>query len=81
MSVGTLSPLVKVEAYSPSDTTVFDEASRAILIAADGAVAVRMMQDGPTVTIANLIGGIWHPMRCIQILATGTDASTVYVGR
>ena len=79
-NVGTISGLRRFEAVTPTDGTTIEE-TRAILIETTGPVRVRGEGDAAPVTIPVLVGGVWHPMRVVEILDTGTTATTVYAGR
>lgn len=78
--IGALNGISRIEAVTPSDSTDI-VSTRAILIESDGAVAVIPAGQTTSVTLPNLLGGVWHPMQVTRVLATGTDASTVHVGR
>ncbi len=78
---GMLNGLRRFEAYTPADGTTI-EVTRAIFIETTGDVAViGEHSDESSVIIPGLLGGMWHPMRVVEILATGTDAATVIIGR
>lgn len=80
MSIGSLVSGKRFEAVTPHDTNDI-EVTRAVFIETTGDVAVLGEHDNVSVTIPGLLGGVWHPMSVKRILASGTDASTVYVSR
>lgn len=61
-------------AVTPSDVTVFN-VCRSVYIGAQGALAVRMA-DGMTITFPVVPVGVF-PIQVDQVLATGTDASSI----
>ena len=77
---GALVGLRKFVSVTPHDSTDI-EVTRAIYVESTGDVAVIGEHDTVAVTIPGLFGGVWHPMRVTRILDTGTDATTVIVGR
>lgn len=77
---GLIIGLSRFEEVTPNDDTDI-EVTRAIYLAASGDVAVIGELDSSAVTIPDLVGGVWHPMRVKRILDTGTAASAVLVGR
>jgi len=69
----------KFENITPHDTNELGGLTRGILLEEDGAVTLTCVATGEDVTIPNLAGGILHPIQTNKILATGTDASAVFV--
>jgi hypothetical protein len=64
--------------HVPSDTTVIEPLTRAILTATSGAVAVEYA-DGTQHVIGDMASGVMHPMQVRKILATGTAATGIRV--
>lgn len=60
---------------TPSDSTVLP-ATRALYIGVTGNVAVKMADDENTITFSNVPVGIF-PIQVIQVLSTGTTASSI----
>jgi hypothetical protein len=78
--IGDIGSIVAISAETPSDTVDLAHPCRAIYVESTGAVAFIDWSNN-SVTLPGLAGGVWHPIAAKRILATGTDASTVYVGR
>lgn len=76
-----VSPLTNYVSVSPSDTDQLPFVARSILIGTDGTIAIVQPdgteQDFPATVLAV---GIWHPMRVLQIMATNTTATNIWVG-
>ena len=60
----------------PSDTIEIPLRPRAIVVGTSGNLAV-VDGLGVTTIIPNLVAGIFHPIRPVRILATGTTASNI----
>ena len=67
------------ENITPNDSADLRGLTRGILLEEDGALAIQNPANNESVTIPNLAGGIIHPIQTKRILATGTDASAVFV--
>lgn len=77
---GPLNGIRRLEAITPNDSTDI-EVTRGVLLESDGPLAVIAEGDSSSIVIPALTGGVFHPLRVTRILATGTTAATVYVGR
>jgi hypothetical protein len=65
---------------TPSDDTDLAlGATRAIILGADGDVAV-VYPNGMTDTLVGLLGGVVHPIQVLRIKATGTTATSIKAG-
>jgi len=68
------------ESITPNDSTLL-ETTRGVYIGGEGTLAVLFENDSVSVTLIGLAVGVWHPMRVKKILATGTTATEIRVGR
>lgn len=73
-------PIREVISITPHDATDY-VGYRAIYQETTGDVTVDLALGGTNVTIPGLVGGIWHPMAVTRVYDTGTDATTVLLGR
>jgi len=72
------------EAVTPNDDadipgvggTLKRGATRAIMVGVSGDLAV-VMASGRTVTWPALAAGVFHPISCTRVLATGTEAENI----
>ncbi len=64
--------------HTPSDTSVIEPLTRAVLVSVSGAVAVEYA-DGAQHVIGNLAEGIMQPLQVRRILSTGTTATGISV--
>lgn len=78
-NLNELYPTRNVENITPNDSTEFNRC-RCVLLGVAGDLAIQN-EDGTTTTIVGLAAGIWHPMSTKKILATGTTATNICVGR
>lgn len=74
--------LVHLWAVTPSDTTVFSPATRALYVGGAGNVAVVGEQDSESgaVTFVGVPAGTWLGVSVQQVLATGTTATDIVAG-
>lgn len=73
-------PIASSVAVTPNDSVDLSEGvCRSIYVGSSGALAVQY-ENGQTDTLVNFAAGIWHPMRVIRVLATGTTATDIHVG-
>lgn len=63
-------------AVTPSDATVFESSTRGVYIGGTGDIAV-VMEGSGSVTFVSVLSGSILPIRCTQILATGTTATAI----
>ena len=63
-------------AITPSDTVDIAFKPRAVIVGNSGNLAVTDSL-GVTTIIPNVIAGIFHPIRPVRILATGTTATNI----
>ena len=79
--VGADAPIGSAIAVTPSDTVPLPFTTRALWVAVAGDITVIMdgaaPYDGNTVTFASVPAGSWMPIRCKQVKATGTTATTM----
>jgi len=75
----TINSGYKYENIVPNDSASLDGITRGILLESDGAIKVLCPATQEEVTIANLAGGIIHPIQTNKIFDTGTDATSVFV--
>jgi len=73
---GLMAPASRAFDVTVSDTTGFDKTTRGIYVGTSGDLKV-ITAGGDTVTFYNLTAGIIHPVRCKQVLETGTDATQI----
>jgi hypothetical protein len=64
-------------AITPSDTTNFAEAARAIYVGSAGNVAVVPIEGGTAVTFVGAVAGSILPVRAIRVNSTGTTAGSL----
>lgn len=62
-------------AITPSDSTNLANTTRAIYVSGTSTIKIDTAGGQTGVTIANLAGGIWHPIQATKIYATGTSAT------
>lgn len=72
-------------AFTPSGdvTDLTAGPTRALYVGVTGNVAVIFVgdKDADAVTLVGLAAGVWHPIQVRRILATGTTATGIVVGR
>lgn len=68
------SPPEEAAAIVPDDAYPLGHVSRAIFVGTGGDLRVRMLKGG-VVTLANVPGGAFLPLRVSQVYATGTSAT------
>jgi len=73
---GIESPAEHAAAVTKSDSTTFDDITRAVWVGTAGDIAV-LTKGGETVTFANVPSGSLLPIRVSKVLSTGTDASDI----
>lgn len=82
MGTGTLESAAKVIpaehafAITPQDGVDLPAPTRGVYVGTSGDLRVRMVGGGDIMFI-NLTGGIIHPLRIIQVWATGTTADDI----
>jgi hypothetical protein len=69
-------PAVQGIAFTPHDTNLINPATRGLLIATAGPVAVQFVA-GTTVVIPLLVAGIIHPLSVVRVMDTGTTETSV----
>lgn len=69
-------PPSRIFSVTPNDSSDLSVATRAIMVAGDGNVAVETV-DGDTGTLPALVAGVPYPIRAVKILATGTTATGI----
>lgn len=75
-SLNVLAPGSHAEAVTPSDSTVFDEATRALFIGGSGNINVTM-ENGPQVTFTGVVAGTVLPIRVTAVYSTSTTATNM----
>lgn len=74
--------LREVESVTPSDTTDLPgAAARALYVGVSGNVALIPRDGEAAVTLNGLAAGVWHHVAARRILATGTTATGILIGR
>lgn len=63
-------------AVTPHDSTNFTTAARGIYVGVSGNV-VAVMLNGDVVTFVGLAAGVIHPIACVRINSTSTDATSI----
>ncbi len=63
-------------AVTPSDVTVFDSSTRGLYIGVAGDVTLTM-ESGGSITFVGVLAGSILPVRCTQVLSTGTTAASL----
>lgn len=61
---------------TPNDGSDLPEVTRALYIGSAGHISVRMLT-GETLTLSNVLGGSFLPLRVSRVFATGTTASAI----
>lgn len=61
---------------TPSDATVFSSSTRGVYVGGTGDLAVTM-EGGGAITFVSVLSGSILPIRCTQVLATGTTATAI----
>ena len=74
-SVAKIIPAEHAFAITPQDGVDFAP-TRGVYVGQTGDLRVRMV-DGGDIMFINLTGGIIHPLRIIQVWATGTTADDI----
>lgn len=72
-----------IVAVTKSDVTEFTYLTRGIYIGGAGDVAVEALNESgvyAAVTMVGLAVGVWHPVVCRRVLATGTTATNILRG-
>jgi len=67
----------RASAVTTSDSTVFEQPTRALYIGAAGNVVVDMADGGTAVTFVAVQGGTILPIQVTRIYTTGTTASSI----
>lgn len=80
MSLTKIIPIQSAVEVTPSDSTVFAPAFRAVYVGVSGDVAIVLAAGGDPVVHVGLAAGIWHPISGTKIMSTGTDATDILVG-
>lgn len=73
------SPLGRMAAVTPNDSTNLTNETRALYVGTAGNVKITTV-GGDAVTLPNLAAGVWHPIRAARVWSTGTTASDVIAG-
>lgn len=74
--------ITEVEAVTPSDSADLPGAlSRGLYVGTSGDVALIPAEGESPVTLVGLAAGLWHPISARRILATGTTATGILIGR
>lgn len=61
---------------TPNDTSNLSRVTRGLYVGTSGNVRVAMA-DGTVVTLANLAGGMVHPLQVRRVYASGTTAADI----
>jgi hypothetical protein len=75
-SSGITGPGDDAFAVTPSDTVAFSNAARALYVGTTGDVTL-ITKGGTTIKFTAVPAGALIPVRCTQVNATGTTASTI----
>ncbi len=70
-------PFATALAVTPSDSTTFDNIPRGLYIGGAGNVAVRMDDNGATLTFIGVPVGAILPLRVDRVMATNTTATNI----
>ena len=70
-----ISPATQAEEITPEDET-YTTPTRGLYVGGSGDVKV-IMQNGTTVTFAGLAAGVIHPICCVLIFDTDTNATDI----
>lgn len=66
----------RAAAVTTSDSSIFEEPTRAVYIGGAGTLKVDMVSGG-TVTFTGLLAGTLLPVQVVRIYATGTTATSI----
>lgn len=75
-TVNNSNPAQSAQPITPSDTTVLDDATRALFVSGAGNLTVLMM-DGQQVTFTAVLAGTILPVRVTKVFQTGTTATNI----
>lgn len=76
----SIRPIGGAFSISPDDDDNLTENARGIYVGVSGNLKVTFT-DGTTVTLTNLIAGVWHPMEVEKVFDTGTTADEIFGGK
>ena len=71
--------IVRAKSVTPSNTVDLGETTRAIYVGVAGDISCEMVGGGTQVFVG-LAAGMFHPIQCNRVNATGTTAASIVAG-
>lgn len=67
----------RASTITPSNTTVFEQPTRAIYVGGGGNITVDMTDGGTSVLFVALLAGVIYPLQVTRVYSSGTTATNL----